>query len=232
VTAVTPHRRWSRTLLSVGLVFVLGGLAALTYVGWELLGTNVVAHHRQHRLIEDVRQRWAQAGDQKGLDGQTPKGKADALVRIPAFGRHYVVPVLEGVDEDVLAQGYGHYEGTAEAGQRGNYALAAHRVTHGEPLRRMPELRPGDEVIIETRTANYTYVLDTDPNKLEVERRQTWVIEKLPHNPAVGPEPRQVKGQRLLTLTTCAELFHTDERMVAFGHLESVERKTAATAHA
>ena len=26
-------------------------------------------------------------------------------------------------------------------------------------------------------------------------------------------------GVRLITLTTCAELFHTDDRMAAFGHL-------------
>jgi sortase A len=35
--------------------------------------------------------------------------------------------------------------------------------------------------------------------------------------------PSQEEGQRLLTLTTCAELFHTDDRMVAFGHLVETE---------
>jgi sortase A len=29
----------------------------------------------------------------------------------------------------------------------------------------------------------------------------------------------QRPGQKLITLTTCAELFHTDNRMIAFGHL-------------
>ena len=45
------------------------------------------------------------------------------------------------------------------------------------------------------------------------------MIDTLPKNPhggvAAGPEP----GQKLITLTTCAELFHTDNRMIAFGHL-------------
>jgi sortase A len=36
-----------------------------------------------------------------------------------------------------------------------------------------------------------------------------------------GVEPPQEPGSRLLTLTTCSELFHTDNRLVAFGHLVS-----------
>ena len=46
-----------------------------------------------------------------------------------------------------------------------------------------------------------------------------WVTTPLPHNPDDGVEPAQLAGQRLLTLITCAELFHTDDRMIAFGRL-------------
>jgi len=45
------------------------------------------------------------------------------------------------------------------------------------------------------------------------------VIDNLPKNPRGGVEPSQKPGQKLITLTTCAELFHTDNRMIAFGHL-------------
>ena len=38
-------------------------------------------------------------------------------------------------------------------------------------------------------------------------------------------QPAQRPGQRLITLTTCSELFHTDDRMIAFGHLVSTVRK-------
>ena len=38
--------------------------------------------------------------------------------------------------------------------------------------------------------------------------------------------PEQRKGQRLITLTTCSELFHTDDRMISFGHLVKTEPKT------
>ena len=66
----------------------------------------------------------------------------------------------------------------------------------------------------------FTYVIDTDPEDLVVGFDDTWVVSERPVNPdhgGVGP----AEDRRLLTLTTCAELFHTDDRMVVFGHLVS-----------
>jgi sortase A len=53
------------------------------------------------------------------------------------------------------------------------------------------------------------------------------VVAPKPENPrpgGVGP----VDDPRLITLTTCAELFHTDNRMIAFGHLVSKVPKQQA----
>jgi sortase A len=134
------------------------------------------------------------------------------------------MPVQPGVSDSVLAEGYGQFRSSADPGEVGNFAVAAHRVTHGEPLRDMPKLRPGDKVLVQTRDATYTYRLDTDPNDLVVTFKDVWVIDRLPKNPDGGVQPAQRPGQRLLTLTTCAELFHTDNRMIAFGHLVDTDR--------
>lgn len=206
----------------LGLLFVVAGAAMLAYVAWQFFGTNVVAHHKQRQIVEETQRAWhADAGATGTATGVNLHG-AEALVRIPRFGTDYVMPVQGGVSPRVLAQGFGHFENTAEPGQKGNYALAAHRVTHGEPLRDMPELRPGDQVVVETKVATYTYTLDTNPNDLVVPFTGTWVLDPLPANPdPEGVEPPQKPGQRLITLTTCSELFHTDNRMIAFGHLVS-----------
>jgi sortase A len=211
----------------LGLLMLVAGLALLGYVGWQFWGTNWTSHRQQQAVTQDLRKEWSLPGDTLKRQPQfVPKGKASALILIPKFGRTYVVPVLEGTSQDVLARGYGHFDDTAQPGQVGNYALAAHRVTHGEPLRRMPELRPGDKVIVETVSATYTYRLDTDPNKLIVSFTGTWVLGKDPKNPAGGGvQPAQRPGQRLITLTTCSELFHTDNRMIAFGHLVKATSK-------
>jgi sortase A len=206
----------------VGAALMIAGFVLLGYVAWQFLGTNVVSQHKQRQLVEDTRRSWQGSsgrGTAAALHG------AEALVRIPRFGKGYVVPVQAGVSEDVLAEGFGHFRHSAAPGRVGNYAIAAHRVTHGEPLRHLPDLRPGDKVVVETRHRTYVYRLDTDPNRLVVTFRDVWVVSSLPHNPRGGVQPAQRRGQRLITLTTCSELFHTDNRMIAFGHLVSTRRR-------
>ena len=189
----------------IGIGLILAGLSMLAYVAWELWGTNIIARKHQREITSQLQEDWAAGA---GCDRYCPHGQADALIRIPKFGKKYVVPVLEGTDKgSILDKGvFGHFEDTAGPGQVGNYALAAHRVTHGQPLRRMPELRPGDLVIVETKKFTYTYVLDTNPNDLVIPFTGTWVLDPVPHNPQPGGvEPKQVPGQKLITLTTCSE---------------------------
>jgi sortase A len=217
----SPRRRGLPFWIGIGLV--LAGLGVLAYVAWQFFGTNVVSHRKQQSLVEQARRDWgSQAGATGSATGADLHG-ATALIRIPRFGKKYVMPVQAGTSDSVLAEGFGHFRGTADPGEVGNFAVAAHRVTHGEPLRHMPDLRPGDEVVVETEDATYTYRLDTDPNDLVVTFKDVWVIDRLPKNPAGGVQPAQRPGERLLTLTTCAELFHTDNRMIAFGHLVDSE---------
>ncbi|HEX2895524.1 MAG TPA: class E sortase [Marmoricola sp.] len=225
----------------IGIGLILAGLGLLGYVAWQFWGTNWVSKRHQREITSSLEKAWASGHGKKPRF--VPTGQASALIRIPKFGRKYVVPVLEGaadgtISADILAQGYGHFQSggvggakVAYPGDVGNYAVAAHRVTHGEPLRNMPDLRPGDKVIVETVDATYTYVLDTNPNDLVIPFTGVWVLDPLPHNPTPGgPEPKQVQGQRLITLTTCSEIFHTDNRMIAFGHLLTVTSKAPAKA--
>jgi sortase A len=211
------RRRSGRLLSWFGGLLIVIGLVCLGYVAWELYGTSYVAKKEQASVVAEVEKAW----DKR--DGTQVKSKGavvSALVRIPKFGSDYAVPLLEGTTDAVLTGGYGHFLDSADPGKKGNFAVAAHRITHGEPLRRMPELQPGDEIIIETPTMVYTYVLDTGGDDLTVDFTAGWVVGELPDNPKKGGiEPAQVEGQRLITLTTCAELFHTDNRLIAFGHL-------------
>ena len=222
-TVEDPPRRGRRglgTLLWSGVALILAGLVMLGYVGWQFYGTNVVSARKQKQIVERTQQMWAAEPEVSVRARPERHRSAAALVRIPAFGSDYVLPVQQGISDGVLAEGFGHFDGTAGPGEIGNYALAGHRVTHGEPLRNMPSLRPGDTVLVETRTRRFTYRLDTDPNLLTVSFSGVWVIDPLPENPVPGGlQPAQRPGQRLITLTTCSELFHTDNRMVAFGHL-------------
>ena len=70
--------------------------------------------------------------------------------------------------------------------------LAGHRITHGEPLRDMPDLEVGDEVVVETADAVYTYVLTTGGDDLEVPFTASWVLDPHPGQPG----PRGVQAHR------------------------------------
>lgn len=205
-----------RGLLAAGLLLIAGGLGLLGWISWEMWGTTWVSERKQDAAVEEIVAGWEAGRNQVDV----PAGTAAYVVRIPRFGADYAIPVLEGTEDDALESGFGHFLTSQDPGARGNFALAGHRITHGEPLRRMPELQPGDEVVVETREWVYTYVLDTGGDDLVVPFSGVWVLDRRPVNPSGGPQP-PADRTRLITLTTCAELFHTDDRLIAFGHLQS-----------
>jgi len=53
--------------------------------------------------------------------------------------------------------------------------------------------------------------------------RDTWVVAPIPRTPT--RTAYDLRQARLITLTTCSELFHTDNRMIAFGHLVATRGK-------
>ena len=138
-------------------------------------------------------------------------GKPFALMYIPRLKDSvWGTPVLEGVSLDELARGVGHYPGTALPGEVGNFAVAGHRATHGEPLRDIDRIRRGDRVIVETVNGWYVYELDSDRI---VQPSDTWVIDPVPGEPDATPT------EALVTLTTCNPRWASYERWIWWGYL-------------
>ncbi|GAA5147906.1 hypothetical protein GCM10023340_21030 [Nocardioides marinquilinus] len=134
-------------------------------------------------------------------------------LRIPKLGLD--VPIVEGTGQRALARGVGRWQNDTLPGDRGNYVLAGHRVTNGEPFAELPRLRPGDEVIVIDGAYRYVYELDTRGDEYRVDDRELWPVKPVPKPMRGGPS-------RILTLITCAETFYTEDRFIAFGHLVQV----------
>ena len=217
----TKRRRVSPlTLLGIGLLVV--GLACLGWVGYQYIGTNLISEQAFESESERLRARWSEESQSDPQAKKQPSaipGEAIGLLRIPAFGADYEIPILNGTDLSILSKGVGHYASTAAPGQIGNFAIAGHRVTHGQPFAHLLDLKRGDEVIVETREAVYTYVLDDSPRQLTVKDSDTWVIDPVPGKPDAKPT------QPLITLTTCQDLFRSSDRSIGFGHLTSTQNK-------
>ena len=65
-------------------------------------------------------------------------------IDIPKIGLS--LPLFDGVNLATLDEGPGHWPGTARPGELGNAVIAAHRVSHGGPFRKIDKLVAGDEV--------------------------------------------------------------------------------------
>ncbi|MFI2299827.1 sortase domain-bontaining protein [Actinacidiphila glaucinigra] len=101
----------------------------------------------------------------------------------------------------------------------GDFALAGHRNTHGEPFRRIDRLRPGDTPAVETAT-RYTYVVrQTIPAP---RRRQRHRHRPVPHS-TVHPRRHTTGLGHYTNLATCTPELTSTHRRVVRGGLAAAE---------
>jgi len=211
------RRRGVSPLTVLGALVLTAALAGLGYLAWEFYGTTWVAKRATADEIAGLRQTWEETGPQP--DATEPvAGQAGWLLRIPSLGDDEW-PIIVGVEPDDLRRGVGWYPTTALPGEVGNFALAGHRITRGEPFRHLLDLEVGDEVIVETAEAIFTYTINSAPRDLTVQDTDSWVLLPVPGQDGVEPT------QSIITLTTCQDFFRSPDRSVGFGVLTHTEIK-------
>jgi sortase A len=157
------QNRWRTVARSIGEILVTGGLVVLLFVVYELFVTDVLTDRQQDQLRQDLRQEWTVEADAVAEPRVSMLGDAFAVLHIRRLGADYEQVVLEGTAEEQLAQGPGHYEGTALPGEQGNMAPAGHRVGNGAPFLDLDLLRPGDPIVVETANRWFVYRVLGDP---------------------------------------------------------------------
>ncbi|QMU74428.1 class E sortase [Streptacidiphilus sp. PB12-B1b] len=202
---------------TLGELFITLGVVMFLFVAYQLWWTNVTADAYASGAKHKLESQW-------GTDGaSTHPAYPDSI----AFGTRFAIiyipkldvetPIAEGTDKtSILDNGLvGHYTGDQETAfpwdASGNFALAGHRNTHGEPFRYINKLVPGDQVIVETAYDYYTYTVtstlaQTSPTNVSV----------------IAPVPPQsgfTKPGRYITLTTCTPEFTSTYRMAVWGKL-------------
>ncbi|MEE1788079.1 class E sortase [Streptomyces sp. SP17BM10] len=204
----------------VGELCITLGVVMLLFVSYQLWWTNVQADAAADGARSQLEKQFdaAQPGQpgQPAPDPAKPEtfepGKGFAIIYLPKLGLKF--PIAEGTSKSaVLDNGLvGHYTGTGmPADKAGNFALAAHRNTHGEPFRYINKLGKGDQVVVETATAYYTYEItggipETSPTNVSV-------IKPVPNGSGyAGPG-------RYITLTTCTPEFTSKFRLILFGKM-------------
>ncbi|MGO1311468.1 MAG: class E sortase [Brevibacterium aurantiacum] len=208
------------TIRTFGELCITAGMVLILFVVWQLWWTDIEANRDNEQLADKLAQDWQNQDpnelpddpDEPVVADPVEKNSAFGIFYIPRFGDDYYRTVAEGVDlEPVLNRmGVGRYPNSAMPGEVGNFSIAGHRVTYGKPLNQIAQLRPGDEIIVQTKDGFYTYTFRNFdiilPDAVEV-------LAPVPNEP-------KFKGKdRILTMTACNPMFSARERYVAYAEL-------------
>ncbi|MBT2490571.1 class E sortase [Streptomyces sp. ISL-96] len=207
-------RTFSELCVTVGTVIVL-------FVVYVMFWTGVKAADASDGQIDRLQDTWAHSPLPTATTSTPPApeayepGRPFAVMYVPRFGKDWDWPVLEGTRTETLQKGLGHYEGTARLGETGNFSVAGHRRTYGDPFKDFPKLRPGDAVVLTDGATWFTYRIAGRPHRTVPS--DTGVIDDVPRKAGFdGPG-------RYLTLTTCEPEWGSSHRLIVWAHLDATQ---------
>ncbi|MER6010404.1 class E sortase [Streptomyces bluensis] len=198
---------------AIGEVFITTGVLMLLFVTYQLWYSNILANAQAGKEANSLQQEWASG---KRAPGAFEPGQGFAMLHIPKLD--VVVPIAEGISKSkVLDRGMvGHYDEDSiktamPEDKKGNFGVAGHRNTHGEPFRYINRLKPGDPIVVETRDTYYVYDMAsilpvTSPSNISV-------LDPIPKGSGF------TAAGRYITLTTCTPEFTSKYRMIVWGKM-------------
>lgn len=239
----------------LGELLLTCGAVLLLFLCYEVWVSNLFADRKQAQVREQLITAWERGQDPlKGADRPNlpigkqvalPAGQGFANLYIPQLGKDYVRTVVQGTSDRDLDSGPGHYVTSQLPGQLGNFAVAGHRISKGQPFRDLDKLRPGDEIVVQTARNWYVYAVLgnrsaylaasrlTDPAKREAAIAAALAMpdsqgvrgREIVHPAAVHVidpvpnHPRAVATRALLTLTTCHPKYSAEQRLIVHAQL-------------
>jgi len=138
----------------ISWLFVIGGLSLLIYGGYQLFDSYLKENQRvdeakafvSKEVIDEIND------DLLALYDQFETGDTIGILYIPKLDRE--LPIVEGTDEDELAQGVGHYRDSGLPGENRQILLSGHRDT---VFRQFDKLEHGDEFHIQLEHGTFVY---------------------------------------------------------------------------
>ncbi|CAN5229795.1 class E sortase [soil metagenome] len=223
-----PVRRRRRVTVTgvLGELFITAGVGTLLFLGWQLWFNDLVIGNELRDEAVQQSQSWDRDANTAAhgtteappVVGVPAHAAVFANMIIPRFGAGWYKPIAEGTGtRDVLDKGeVGHYPTTQMPGELGNFAVAAHRTSHGASFNGLNMLQAGDHIYIETADGWYSYVFR---NLEYVHPNGVGVVAPVPESPGT------VATDRILTMTSCNPLFSAQERIIAYSVFDRFIRR-------
>ena len=228
-----PVSSRSRWLVICGAFLITATVIVSVFFAYQMLSNNVQAQQNwndtvfnlqsdfelQHR--KQLEANLSQSDTSYELTSDPELGEVFGVIYAPRLWPNgYGIPIYEGTSDNELYNGIGHYEKSELPGEIGNFAIAGHRATHGQPFAQFELFEIGDEIQIETVAGVYTYSLVADQI---VKPSDVWVTNKRPKIAALENLPDNAS---LITLTTCEPKWSSEKRWIWFGVMKSFEART------
>ncbi|MEK9199523.1 class D sortase [Ureibacillus sp. 179-F W5.1 NHS] len=141
----------------ISWILVIAGCGFLLYEGYQLYTSSSMESKRLDEakaMISDD-SHTSQKESSNKREKQFQEGNTLGIFYIPRLDRE--IPIIEGTDEDELAQGVGHFSSTGLPGDNRQILLSGHRDT---VFRQFGELKVGDELHIKMEYGTFIYVIE------------------------------------------------------------------------
>lgn len=223
-----------RIIQVFGWTLIWSGVFVFGYLGWQLVGTDIINAGIQAQAQEELEQIFEETREELpdveeidpvtylGSDTEVLSSDAEVLPEPVAFypeetpdigeGFAFIridkigleAVIFEGVDTQTLKSGPGHMPDTPLPGQPGNAVLSGHRTTYGRPFFDLDLVEIGDRIEIESAIGVSVYEVR---EIAVVEPTDVWVADNRPG--------------AWLTLTTCDPKFSARQRLVIWAEMIS-----------
>lgn len=141
----------------ISWLFIIVGASFLLYGGYQLYDSYASEGKRLDEAKDIISDEIVTADtkiDTKAVYDKINQGDTVGVLYIPRLDRE--IPIVEGTDEEELAQGVGHYTDTGYPGENRQILLSGHRDT---VFRKFGELEHGDEFHIKMEHGTFIYVI-------------------------------------------------------------------------
>lgn len=156
---------------AIGVILIIIGITIIVSIIYRKIET-AKKQEELKNILEEVINEGIDSSENEDASFTVGEGyKPIGLLEIPSINLSQ--GIVEGITDDILLYYLGHFEGSAMPGERGNFAVAGHRVSdYSEAFVNLYKTKAGDEIIVKAKGKKYIYEVTDNfivqPDRVEV----------------------------------------------------------------
>ena len=154
----------------IGIILIIVGLALIVSIVYKKIETS-----RKQKELQNILEQVISEDPEDGSEGKQERSingyEPVALIEIPSINLSQ--GLVEGITDDILQYYLGHFETSVKPGEKGNFAVAGHRVSdYSEAFVNLYKVEAEDKVIVKANKKEYIYKVTenfiVDPSRVDV----------------------------------------------------------------